>query len=363
MSGGLAPMVWLVGDAAAGRASAPVPTGRDLAAVAAGVALAALVFAADCATGFHTALPVFYVGALAAVRAVSWRPALLVAALAVSLLTLAGLALAPAGAADAVFGRLPVLPVIAAAAVMLARWRGDREALADARAEIHRLARRKARFLAAVGHDLRHPLQAGVLFHDLLSRRLQGTANEELATGIGRALEMQRRMLDGLLEMSRLDAGQVEACPVRCSLGEMFARLGTEYVPLAEQAGLKLSVVPAGAVVVTDPALLERILRNLLDNAVKFTERGGVVLGCRRRGRMLAIQVWDSGIGIPADRLHEVFEEFQQLRALPRDGGKGMGLGLPVAERLARAIGHPLGVRSAVGRGSLFELVVPLAGG
>ena len=118
-----------------------------------------------------------------------------------------------------------------------------------------------------------------------------------------------------------------------------------------------------GALVVTDPALLDRILRNLLDNAVKYTRSGGVLLGCRHRGRWISIQVWDTGIGIPAERIHEVFEEFQQLRVLAHDGGKGMGLGLPVAERLARAIGHPLGVRSAVGHGSVFEVVVPLAGG
>lgn len=360
MSGRLGPVVWLVGGEPGGGAASLCWRRREIAAVAVALGLAGLVFAADLLSGFATALPLLYLGALAAVREVSWRPALAVAALMVSTLTLVGLVAAPAAAP---VDRLLSLLVIALAAAVLSRWRADRAALAAAVAEAGRLARGKARFLSAAGHDLRHPLQAGVLFHDLLTRRLQGTPHEELVTGVGRALEMQRRMLDGLLEVSRLDAGQVDVCPVRFSLGELFERLGAEFRPAAAQAGLALVVVPTVAVVVTDPALLDRILRNLLDNAVKYTRSGGVLLGCRHRGRWISIQVWDTGIGIPAERIHEVFEEFQQLRVLAHDGGKGMGLGLPVAERLARAIGHPLGVRSAVGHGSVFEVVVPLAGG
>ncbi len=331
-----------------------------MAAAAGGLLVAGLVFAADWLSGFATALPVLHLGALALVREMSWRPAVTAMALLASALTLFGFA---GAAMPVVAGRLAVLLAIAAAAVALGRWRADREALAAAVAEAGRMARGKARFFSAAGHDLRHPLQAGVLFHDLLSRRLRGTPHEELVAGIGQALEMQKRMLDGLLEVSRLDAGQLDLCPVRFSLAELFERLEVEFAPAAAQAGLRLIVARTGAVVVGDPALLERILRNLLDNALKYTPRGGILLGCRRRGRMVSIQVWDTGLGIPADRLHEVFEEFQQLRELAHDGGKGLGLGLPVAERLARAIGHPLGVRSAVGRGSVFEVLVPQAGG
>ena len=360
MSDGLGPVVWLVGGEPAGGAAKTPWTGRDRLAVAAGLAAAGLVFAADAYSGFSTALPVLYLGALAAVREVSWRSMPAAAALAASALTVLGFVLAPAAAPAE---RLLSLVVILAVAGLLRHWRADREALAEARAEGGRLARAKARFLSAAGHDLRHPLQAGVLFHDLLSRRLRGTPHEELVVGVGRALEMLRRMLDGILEVSRLDSGQVEVCPVRFSLGELLERLGADFAPAAAQAELRLGVVATGLVVVTDPELLERILRNLLDNALKYTRTGGVLLGCRRRGRMVSIQVHDTGIGIPADRIGEVFEEFQQLRALAQDGGKGMGLGLPVTERLARAIGHSLGVRSAVGRGSVFEVVVPLTGG
>ena len=360
MSGGRGPVLWLVGGPAGGLARVGAWTGDDAAALGVGLVLAGLVFAVDLLTGFSSALPVLYGAALLAVSRCS-RPALLpAAALLVSVLTLAGFAFAPFAA---IGDRLLSLAAIAAAAALLGRWRADRAALAGAQAEAARQAAGKSRFLSAAGHDLRHPLQAGVLFHDLLSRRLRGSPHEELVIGVGRALEMQRRMLDGLLEVSRLDAGQVDICPVRFALVTLFERLEAEFAPLAAEGGLSLAVVPTGAVVVTDPDLLGRILRALLDNAIKYTRRGGVLLGCRRRGRMVSIQVWDSGIGIPPGQLREVFEEFRQLRMIAHDGGKGLGLGLPVAERLARAIGHPLGVRSAPDRGSVFEVVVPLAGG
>ena len=352
--------LWLHTGEAGGLEVSGLPTRRDVMVLAGALVLGGLVFAADAVTGFATALPVLYAGALAAVQAVP-RPRLLVpAALAAAALTLGGLVAAPAaGLPD----RLLALLVVAGAALLLEKRCADRAALDAAVVRADRLARAKVRFLSAASHDLRHPLQAGVLFHDLLSRRLRGTPHEELVIGVGRAFEMQRRMLDGLLELSRLDAGQIEVCPVRFSLRELMTRLAADYAPEAMQADLELAVVPSAAVVVSDPALLERILRSLLDNAVKYTPRGRVLLGCRHRGRMVSIQVWDTGIGIPADRLSEIFEEFQQLRVLAHDGGKGLGLGLAVAERLARAIGHPLGVKSEEGRGSVFEVVVPLAGG
>ena len=361
MSEALGPVVWRGGsDGKPALEARPSWTRRDALAGVCGFALVGLVFALDALSGYSTAVPVLYAGALAIGRQMSWRLSILVAALLCYALTVLGFVLAPAaGPVD----RLMSLAVIAAAAVGLRHSRAGSEALAEAVAESGRLARSKSRFLTAAGHDLRHPLQAGVLFHDLLSRRLNGSSHEELVTGLGRALEMQKRMLDGLLEVSHLDAGQVEANPVCCSLVALFERLEAEFAPQAAQAGLKLAVVPTAALVVTDPDLLARILRNLLDNALKYTPQGGVVVGCRRCGRMVRIQVWDSGIGIPAERIHEVFEEFRQLRQLARDAGKGVGLGLTVAERLAEVIGHPLGVRSVVGRGSVFEVVVPLAEG
>ena len=360
MRAGGEPVLWLHTGDAGGHDSWGRLTRWDAAALAGAVALGGLVFAADVVTGFATALPVLYAGALAAVGAVR-RPRLLApSALAAAALTLAGLAAAPGAVLP---DRLLALLVIAGAALLLERRRADGEALDVAIARADRLARAKVRFLSAASHDLRHPLQAGVLFHDLLSRRLRGTPHEELVVGVGRAFEMQRRMLDGLLELSRLDAGQIEVCPVRFFLRELMTRLAADYGPQAMQADIELTVIPSAAVVVSDPALLERILRSLLDNAIKYTPKGRVLLGCRHRGRMVSIQVLDTGIGIPADRLREIFEEFQQLRVLAHEGDKGFGLGLAVAERLARAIGHPLGVRSVEGRGSVFEVVVPLAGG
>ncbi|MEI6559487.1 MAG: HAMP domain-containing sensor histidine kinase [Rhodospirillaceae bacterium] len=363
MSGAPSATVWLVGGETPAGTAKPGWTRRERLRLAAAAGLAGLVVLSDSLTGFGTAVPVLYAGPLVLCRDGCGAGLLRVLALTAAALTMLGFGLAGPVTAAALVDRLLALAVIAASLVLLGRWRDDREALAEAVALSGRLARAKARFLSAASHDLRHPLQAAVLFHDLLTRRLRGTAQEDLVGGVGRALEMQRRMLDGLLEVSHLDAGQIDVCPVRYTLGTVFERLNAEFAPAAAQAGLTLTVVPTAAVVVTDPDLLYRILRNLLDNALKYTQRGGVVLGCRRRGHMVSIQVCDTGIGIPDDRLREVFEEFQQLRVLVQDGGKGLGLGLTVAERLARAIGHPLGVRSVVGRGTLFEVVVPRAGG
>ncbi len=293
MMGRSEPVVWVVGGA-----SEPCRrswTRRDGRAVLVAAGLAALVFAADFQTGFGSALPVLYLAPLVAVRELSWRPGVIVTAVVAAVLTLPGLVWAPV---PAVIDRGVALAAIVAAAVGLLRWRADREALADALATAERLTRGKARFLSAAGHDLRHPLQAGVLFHDLLSRRLGGSPHAELVAGVGRALEMQRRLIDGILELSRLDGGRVRGCPARCPLGEVFGRLSDEFSPMAARAGLTLAVVPSGAVIVTDAEFLQRILRNLLDNALKFTVRGGVVLGCRRRGRMSSGVEYQAAIGV-----------------------------------------------------------------
>ena len=130
---------------------------------------------------------------------------------------------------------------------------------------------------------------------------------------------------------------------------------------MASTRGIEFRAVPTSGLVHSDPALIKRILRNLLDNAVKFTETGRILLGCRRRGHEMAIQVWDTGIGIPADKVGQIFEEFYQLGNPGRDRHRGLGLGLSIVDRLARVLGHPVRVFSVEGRGSMFEIRLPLS--
>jgi CheY-like chemotaxis protein len=159
--------------------------------------------------------------------------------------------------------------------------------------------------------------------------------------------------------MSQLDGGaqSVEIGDVR--IDDLLQRLREDYSPQAEEAELRFRVVPTDALVRTDRRLLERLLRNLLSNALKYTERGGVVLGCRRRGDVLRIEVWDTGIGIPAERLGEIFEEFRRLDVPGRTNG--LGLGLAIVERIAKLLELRVDVRSQAGRGSTFAVEVPLS--
>jgi CheY-like chemotaxis protein/anti-sigma regulatory factor (Ser/Thr protein kinase) len=144
-------------------------------------------------------------------------------------------------------------------------------------------------------------------------------------------------------------------------LAELFDRLSFEYAAVARQKGLALSVVKTSVYVRSDPTLLSRIVRNLVANAVRYTERGSVMIGCRRRGDRIRIEVWDTGPGIPADKHAEVFQEFSQLGNPERDRRKGLGLGLAIVDRLAKLLGHEVELRSRVGRGSMFAVAVPRA--
>ncbi|WP_448204696.1 ATP-binding protein [Azospirillum sp. sgz302134] len=217
----------------------------------------------------------------------------------------------------------------------------------------------KMKVLATVSHDLRQPLQGVAAFHELL---LKDTTNPELRRLGGMAtasLQAGQRLLDDLLTLSRLEAGvmPVEVGPL--ALGPVLEQLAAELRAEGEAKGLRLTVVPTGAWVRSDPARLQPILRNLLSNAVKYTARGGVVVGVRRRGDRVRVEVWDSGPGIPDSELATIWEEFYQIGNPARDGSRGAGLGLSIVERTARLLDHPLEVRSRVGRGSVFAVSLP----
>lgn len=234
-------------------------------------------------------------------------------------------------------------------------------ALLASKAESDRANLAKTKFLAAVSHDLRQPVQALVFFHTALADRLGEPSSRTLLGRMGEALGGLRVMLDRLLDVSRLDAGLVAAKPEDMAVGELLERLHGQYRFQAEAKRIDLRLVSTSAAVRSDPVLLETMLRNLIENALRYTKSGKVLLGCRRRGDRLRIEVVDTGIGIAPDMQGEIFEEFIQVGNPERDQSKGLGLGLAVVRRLARLLGHNVAVRSVPGRGSAFSVDVPLA--
>ncbi len=225
--------------------------------------------------------------------------------------------------------------------------------------------RSKTRFLAAASHDLRQPIHALGLFAGALGvladkgevpAREAAGLSDRLKTVIGNL----SGILDGLLDVSKLDAGVVPVTREPVPLACLFADLGEEYAGLAQERGLKWRVVDSALWVDSDPVLLRRIIGNLISNAFRYTERGGVLLGVRRRGDKVAIQVVDSGPGIPEDQRELIFDEFVQLHNPERDRAQGLGLGLAIVRRIARLLGHPLALRSVEGRGSSFSVTVPV---
>ena len=216
----------------------------------------------------------------------------------------------------------------------------------------------KSRFLAVASHDLRQPLHALELFVQALEDTPLPAHAHQLVGNVRRSVDSMEELFDALLDISRLDAGAVRARVDTIALAEVFERLAFEYAPVAKQKGLALRVMNTSLYVRSDPTLLARIVRNLLANAVRYTERGRVTIGCRRRGEQVSIEVWDTGPGIPAEKFAEVFQEFAQLGNPERDRRKGLGLGLAIVERLAKLLGHGLELHSTSGKGSVFAVTV-----
>ncbi|CAN5127831.1 hypothetical protein BH09PSE6_BH09PSE6_26270 [soil metagenome] len=219
--------------------------------------------------------------------------------------------------------------------------------------------RDKTRFLAAAAHDLRQPLHALGLFGAAIEKRLRGRPEYPLINSMMRSIEALEKSFTALLDISRLDAGAVrptfQVFPVR----DLFRRIYMQYAGEAERQDISLRFRAAGKLVRSDPMLLERIVSNLVQNALRYTERGGVLVAARRCGNDVAIEVWDSGIGIPEDQIESIFQEFYQVDNPERDRSKGIGMGLAIVQRLTALLDHKLEVRSQRGRGTIFRVVIP----
>ncbi|WP_426609821.1 hybrid sensor histidine kinase/response regulator [Bradyrhizobium sp. McL0616] len=226
--------------------------------------------------------------------------------------------------------------------------------------------RAKTRFLAAASHDLRQPIHALSLLISTLAvlghrGAVQSADARDLAGKAKSIVGNLSALLNGLLDISRLDAGVVTVARETVNLSQLFYQLSNEFAAAAKDRGLDWRVVESQLQVDSDPMMLKRILGNLLSNAFRYTISGGAMLGCRRRGASVEIQVWDTGPGIPADQQAIIFEEFVQLQNPARDRTQGLGLGLAIVRRTAALLQHPLKLVSVTGRGSMFSVTVPQA--
>lgn len=218
----------------------------------------------------------------------------------------------------------------------------------------------KSRFLAAASHDLRQPMHALGLFLQSLRRGQLAERERRLVENIDASYHAMEALFDALFDVSRLDAGVVEARVRTFAVNGLLDRLRTTYEPQAAAKGVAFLVRPCSAHVRSDPTLLTEMVGNLIANAVRHTRSGRIVVGCRRVAGRLRIEVWDTGAGIPKDKQREVFRDFVQLGNPERDRRQGLGLGLAIVDRLSRLLDHPVDLRSEQGRGCGFRIVVPL---
>ena len=241
--------------------------------------------------------------------------------------------------------------------------RFEKEALAvrleEQIAATERASQEKTRFLASASHDLRQPLHAIALFGAALENELRGRPEEVNAQRLMRAVNALGASLDIMLDISRLDAGVVTPVLQAVQLDALFLPLNHTFSAQAEQKQLQLRVRASGLWVRSDPQLLHRMLSNLLDNALKYTARGGVTVTARERGEFVWIEVRDTGIGIAPEQSNRIFEEFYQIDNPGRDRSRGLGIGLSIVQRLSHLLGHPVQMHSRLARGTHFRVVLP----
>jgi Na+/proline symporter/signal transduction histidine kinase len=218
----------------------------------------------------------------------------------------------------------------------------------------------KTRFLAAASHDILQPLNAARLYVTSLVERQRDGNDAQLVGNIDASLDAVEEIFGALLDISRLDTGAMRAEIVSFRIDDLLRQLEVEFAPLAQGKGLELTFVPSTLTVKSDRRLLRRLLQNLVSNAIKYTPKGRVLIGCRRRRGRLRVDVYDTGLGVPASKKRAIFQEFHRLDQGAKIA-RGLGLGLSIVERIARVLDHKIALTSAVGRGSHFSVEVPLS--
>jgi two-component system CheB/CheR fusion protein len=233
------------------------------------------------------------------------------------------------------------------------------KALEEATRDAERANTAKSRFLAAASHDLRQPLQTLTLLKGLLGKMVEDVPARKLLARLDETMGAMSGMLNTLLDINQIDAGIVQPAHREFPINNLLRRLRDEFIYHAEAQGLDLRVIPCGLKVVSDPHLLEQMVRNLVSNSLKYTKSGRVLLGCRRRGATISVEIWDTGIGIPEAELRAIFDEYHQIDNAGRERSRGLGLGLSIVQRLGTLLKHPVQVRSVAGKGSVFTITVP----
>jgi signal transduction histidine kinase/CheY-like chemotaxis protein len=242
------------------------------------------------------------------------------------------------------------------------KLRGEMAVAEAAQREAELANRAKTQFFAAASHDLRQPLHALGLFAEALRQRSKDAEVANLVNSINSSVDALEGLFSELLDITKIDSGGVDIQAEHFSMRDMFDRIRLPFEPTAFEKGLMLSFRGEQYHAYADPVVVERILRNLVSNAIRYTEDGGVLVTCRTRGEQLCIQVWDSGIGISEKEQQRIFEEFyqtQSTRPLEPHQRKGLGLGLAIVKRLADLMEAPLTIRSRVGHGTVFTLLIP----
>lgn len=233
------------------------------------------------------------------------------------------------------------------------------EKLREQKDRAEHAARAKTQFLASASHDLRQPVHALALFADALSHEVNTSKGQKLMNNLSRSVESIDELLTSLLDISKLDAGTVKVNATDITLQPILQKVVNEFGAEAEKKGVSLRVRNTKLSVHSDPVLLANIIRNLVSNALRYTRRGGILVGCRNLGKKVSIEVWDTGPGIPESEREKIFTEFYQLDNPERDRGKGLGLGLAICNRTCQLLHHRIELYSRQPRGSVFKILAP----
>ena len=231
--------------------------------------------------------------------------------------------------------------------------------LSTARKQAELANRAKSGFLSAASHDLRQPLQSLALLQNTLRRRIWSGEGRTLITRIGHSVEIMKGILDSLLDVNRIESGKLVPTMSDFGLNVVFDSVADDFRDLAKEKGVKWRMVRSRVTVHSDRHMLEVMIRNLLSNAVRYTERGTILVGCRRAGNKIRVEVWDSGIGIAREDIPRIFQEYYQTQDHMHP--EGYGLGLAIVQRLAKTLNHPVNVRSTAGKGSCFSIELSLS--